>query len=319
MSEQPIVVVAVGGNALTRRGEPIEWARQRDRAADAARRLAPIAEGARLVITHGNGPQVGLLAEGADASGDTRPLDALDAETEGMIGYVLAQGLSNALGEREVAVLLTRVVVEADDPAFRRPAKFIGPGYDETAAQNLAASRGWSIAADGERWRRVVASPEPRAIIELRSIRVLLDAGVVVICAGGGGIPVVEREPGVHDGVEAVVDKDLAAALLATELGAASFVLLTDVDGVYEGWGSDHARAIRHTTTGALRSGAFAPGSMGPKVESACRFVEATGCSAVIGSLDDADAVARGDSGTVVRPDYPAANVPAGVTRSDAE
>jgi carbamate kinase len=244
---------------------------------------------------------VGLLALQAAAYRDVAPypLDVLGAESEGMIGYLLEQGLRNRLPGRDVATLLTQVVVDLADPAFAAPTKPIGPVYAEAEARSLAAAAGWAIAPDGAGWRRVVASPEPRAIVELPTIRLLLEAGVIVVCAGGGGIPVVCEGSGLH-GVEAVIDKDLASALLARELGADRLLLLTDVAAVELGHGSLAARPLREATPKELRCLAFAPGSMGPKVEAACRFVEATGGEAAIGALAQAAEILAGSAGTRV-------------------
>ncbi len=303
----PLVLVAVGGNALARRGETLDWATQLANARRAATSLAPVARSCRLVITHGNGPQVGMLALGAEAvaalRGDgTVPLDVLDAETEGMIGYLLTQELANVLPGLETAALVTRVVVDPADPAFGRPTKPIGPVYDETTATDLALHRGWTIGPDGTGWRRLVASPDPRSVVELHAIRVLIDAGVLVVCGGGGGVPVAPDGAGRFRGVEAVVDKDLASAVLATALDVDQLVLLTDVDAVYDGWGTASQRSIGRTTVAAMRARQFAPGSMGPKVDAACRFVERTGRPAVIGSLDHAQSVVAGHLGTVITP-----------------
>jgi carbamate kinase len=298
-----LVVVAVGGNALARRGEPLSWNSQLRNARLAAAAIAPAADAWRMVLTHGNGPQVGMLALGAEATaaaGGAVPLDVLDAETEGMIGYLLTQELSNALPGRELVAMVTRVVVDPADPAFAHPTKPVGPVYDETTATDLALHHGWSIGRDGNRWRRVVASPEPRTIVELASIRLLVDAGTLVICGGGGGVPVAPDGEGGLRGVEAVIDKDLASAVLAVSLGAHRLVLLTDVDAVYDGWGTSGQRPIGHTSVAEMRARSFAAGSMGPKVEAACRFVDETGHPAIIGSLDDAAAVIRGDAGTIV-------------------
>lgn len=298
-----LVVVAVGGNALARPGEPLDWATQSGNARRAAQALASVASGWRMVLTHGNGPQVGVLALGAEAtasSGGAVPLDVLDAETEGMIGYLLTQELANALPGRDVVALVTRVVVDPSDSAFDHPSKPVGPVYDETTATDLALHHDWAIGREGTRWRRLVASPEPLTIVELSPIRLLMEAGVLVVCSGGGGVPVVPNGSGGLRGVEAVIDKDLASCVLAIALGAQRLVLLTDVDAVYDGWSTPAERAIRHSSVAALRAREFASGSMGPKVEAACRFVEQTDCVAVIGSLDDADAVVRGNAGTVI-------------------
>jgi len=297
------VVVALGGNALLRRGEPAEAATQRAHVREAASALAAVARAHELVITHGNGPQVGLLALEADAYRAVAPypLDILGAESQGMIGYLLIQALALELPERDVVAVLTQVVVDDDDPAFRTPTKPIGPVYDEDEARRLAAAHGWTIAPDGDRFRRVVASPEPRAIVELESIRQLADAGAVVVCAGGGGIPVVETGAGL-EGVEAVIDKDLTAALLARQLGADRLVMLTDVAYVERDWGTSAAAAIAQATPAELRHLAFASGSMGPKVEAACRFAE-TGGQAAIGALSDLADVVAGRAGTRVLPE----------------
>lgn len=296
------VVAALGGNALLRRGEPLDAATQRHNVATATAALAAIAAEHELIVTHGNGPQVGLLALQAEAypEGGTYPLDVLGAESEGMIGYLLQQGLRNALPDHEVATLLTQVLVDAADPAFDAPTKPIGPIYDEAGAALVAASRGWTVAPDGSSWRRVVASPEPSAIIELDTIRRLVDAGVLVVCAGGGGVPVVRAADGGLSGVEAVVDKDLAAALLATWLDADVLLLLTDVPAVELGWGTPDARPLDAATPDELRALGLAAGSMAPKVEAASRFAEASGGRAMIGALEDAAALLDGRAGTKV-------------------
>jgi carbamate kinase len=297
----PRCLVALGGNALLRRGEPADARRQRSRVETAARVLAELAAERTLVLTHGNGPQVGLLAVQAAAYRKVAPypLDLLDAESEGMIGYLLELALRNALDGAPAATLLTQVVVDADDPAFAQPSKPIGPEYERGEATRLARERGWTVAPDADAYRRVVASPEPREIVELEAIELLVGAGVTVICAGGGGIPVAATN-GSLVGVEAVVDKDLTAALLAERLGATQLLLLTDVAAVERDWGTRQARPIRRTTPAELRRLPFAAGSMAPNVEAACRFVERTGGTAAIGSLDDAEAVARGGAGTQI-------------------
>jgi carbamate kinase len=297
------VVVALGGNALIRRGERAEAATQRANIVRAVGAVAAIARRHEVVVTHGNGPQVGLLALQAEAYRDVAPypLDVLGAESEGMIGYLLEQELMNALPGRQVASLLTQVSVDAADPAFAEPSKPIGPVYDEPAGERLAAERGWALAPDGRGVRRVVASPEPRAILELATIRLLIGAGVLVVCAGGGGIPVTITAEGAIHGVEAVVDKDRAAALLAEQLGADALLLLTDVPRVVAGWGTDAAVELGRATPTQLRDLSFPAGSMGPKVEAACRFAERTGGLAAIGALDDAEAILAGRAGTQIR------------------
>jgi len=300
------VVVALGGNALLRRGEPLTADVQRRNVKVAAAALACIVPQHNVVISHGNGPQVGLLSlqAAAYAVNDTYPLDILDAETEGMIGYLIAQELDNALpAERRCVALLTQVEVDPQDPAFRHPTKPIGPTYDEATALALARDRGWAVAPDGDVYRRVVASPRPKRIFELEVIRWLVDQGIIVISVGGGGIPVLHRADGSLIGVEAVIDKDFASALLARGLEAEALLLLTDVNAVYKNWGKLRPRAIRRSTVQAIRELAFEPGSMGPKVEAACEFVEQTGGIAGIGALGDAAAILHGDSGTVITAD----------------
>ena len=295
------VVVALGGNALLPRGAPPRADLQRRNVALAAAAIAGIARHHDVVVTHGNGPQVGLLALQAEAYADVQPypLDVLGAESEGMIGYLIEQELANCLPERDVVTLLTQVVVDADDPAMAAPSKPIGPVYPPSKAAALRR-RGWAVARDGDHVRRVVPSPVPRRIVELRAIRLLVEAGVLVVCAGGGGIPVVETSSGGLAGVEAVIDKDLAAALLADALGAEALLLLTDVDAVQTGWRTPAARPIRRASPATLRRHRFEPGSMAPKVEAACRFVETTGGIAGIGALADAAAILTGEAGTMV-------------------
>jgi carbamate kinase len=299
------VVVALGGNALMQRGEPLEASIQREHVAEAARSIAALARHHSLILTHGNGPQVGLLALQSESYRAVRPypLDVLVAESEGMIGYLLEQALQNELSGRQVATLLTEVEVDRDDPAFARPTKPVGPVYTEGEAHWLATEHGWQVARDGGGYRRVVASPEPRQIVEIDAIRRLAAAGAIVICAGGGGIPVVvDPASGRRHGIEAVIDKDLSAALLAIQVEADFLVLLTDVGAVEEGWGGPGARPIRWATPARLRTLSFAPGSMAPKIEAACRFVEATGCRAGIGSLALASEILAGRSGTSIVP-----------------
>ena len=302
------IVIALGGNALLKRGEPMTAERQRENVRAAALALAPLAADHELVLSHGNGPQVGLLALQAACytAVEPYPLDVLDAQTEGMIGYMIEQELGNLLPfEVPFATLLTMIEVDPDDPAFRDPAKFVGPGYAKTDADRIAGERGWTFRQDGEAWRRVVSSPRPRRIFEIRPIRWLLEHGCVVICAGGGGIPVMylpDRER-VLAGVEAVIDKDLASALLAKDIGAELFVMATDVDGVYLDWKTSSSRLIRDSTPRELKNYSFPPGSMGPKVEAACQFVEETGMRAAIGALGEIQAIVAGEAGTQVHPE----------------
>ena len=297
----PLAVVALGGNALLTRGEPATAANQLKTARRAAGVLAPVSRSSRLVITHGNGPQVGLLAlkEETYADADPYPLDVLDAETEGQIGYVLELELDNAIDHQDTVALLTRVLVDVKDPAFRDPTKFIGPVYSEPQARTLAKERGWAVKPDGDHWRRVVPSPEPMQIVQLKAIRQLVKSGYLVVCAGGGGVPVVET-PGGHEGVEAVIDKDLVSTLLAEGLGADVLVLATDVGAVYADWGTPEQRALGRVDAGELRSMDFAAGSMGPKVEAVCRFAERTGGRAAIGRLEDLEGLVAGKAGTQV-------------------
>ncbi len=301
------VVVALGGNALLKRGEAMTVENQRANVQVAARALAPVAKEHQLVISHGNGPQVGLLAlEGAaykEVAG--YPLDVLGAETQGMIGYMIEQELGNLLPfEVPFATLLTMIEVDPDDPAFENPTKFVGPVYEKAEAEALAADKGWSIKQDGNKWRRVVPSPLPKRIFEIRPIKWLLGKNVIVICAGGGGIPVMYKKgkERVLTGIEAVIDKDRATELLARELEADLYIMATDVDGVYIDWGTPNARKIERTTPDELQAYDFAAGSMGPKVEAACTFVRETGKRAAIGSLADIEAIVNGKAGTIVEP-----------------
>lgn len=303
-----LLVVALGGNALLRRGEPVSAQAQRENIRRAAKALARLlTEGHRLVVTHGNGPQVGLLALQGEAAGKAVfPLDVLGAETEGMIGYVLQQELDNAYEpSARFATLLTQIEVDLRDPAFAAPSKPVGSIYSEAEAKRLAEQRGWSIALDGNAWRRVVASPKPLHILEIDVIRLLVEQGVVVICAGGGGIPVVRLGADAGSGfvgVEAVIDKDHASALLAAELNADALLMLTDVAAVFTGWGTPQQAALGEVTPQALAAMSFAAGSMGPKVQAACDFVLRTGGMAGIGSLDDAADILARRAGTRVVP-----------------
>ncbi len=295
------VVVALGGNALLQRGQPLTAENQRRNVAIAAEALAPLAHDYQLVVSHGNGPQVGLLSLQSAAYEEVEeyPLDILGAQTEGMIGYIIEQELGNLLPmEEPLATILTMVEVDPEDPAFDNPTKPIGPVYSEQEAKTLAEQRGWSIARDGEHWRRVVASPEPQRIFEMRPIHWLLENGATVICAGGGGIPTVYKPDGTLEGVEVVIDKDRASALLAFELDAGLLILATDTDGVYLDWGGEDARRIERTTPEQMEQHEFEEGSMGPKVEAACDFVRRSGGRAVIGALSDMQGMVAGTAGT---------------------
>ncbi|WP_272007606.1 carbamate kinase [Roseovarius sp. ZX-A-9] len=298
-----LVVAAVGGNALLQRGQPLTAEAQRANVKTAAEALARIVRaGHQLIVTHGNGPQVGLLAlQGAAYKPDEAyPLDVLGAETEGMIGYLIEQELENTLGhDHAVATLLTQVVVDAGDPAFGQPTKFVGPVYSKEEAEARAKAAGWTIAQDGDYWRRVVPSPKPVEIPDLRVVRMLLDQGVIVICAGGGGIPVLRRPDGSMIGVEAVIDKDAASALLAADIGADALLLLTDVDAVYQGFGTDDAKPLHQLTPDQGRALDMPKGSMGPKLAAACDFADLGGVAA-IGRLADALELLAGTSGTCV-------------------
>lgn len=294
------IVVALGGNALCRRGERVDAEIMRARLAEASRELSLVAGAHELVVTHGNGPQVGLLAAQSEATGGGAPLDVLGAESEGMIGFLVEEALASRLPGRDVAVLLTQVVVDRGDPAFARPDKPIGVVYDRDEGARVARERGWTMAQDGDGVRRVVASPEPRAVRELGAIRKLVEAGVVVVCAGGGGVPVVVEGGAVH-GVPAVVDKDLTSSLLAIGLSADVVVLLTDVPAVYVDW-PENKQPIGRTSPEAIRRLRFARGSMGPKIEAACRFVSATGRPARIGALGELERVLAGEAGTTIEP-----------------
>ncbi|MGW0512458.1 carbamate kinase [Streptomyces olivaceoviridis] len=299
------IVVALGGNALLHRGERPDAAVQQANIDRVATALAALAQEHELVITHGNGPQIGLLAmeSAADpALSAPYPLDLLGAQTEGMIGSLLARTLHNALPGRRIAALITHTFVRADDPAFDRPTKFVGQVYSASMAKALAGKLGWHIARDTTGWRRVVASPSPERILETDTIHELLNSGALVICAGGGGVPVVaDRDTGALTGVEAVVDKDLTAALLAEDLKADFLLILTDVPCVYDRYGAPDQQPVLDATPGDLRGGGFPDGSMGPKTEAAARFVERTGGLAAIGALDAAYEIVHGRSGTLVR------------------
>ena len=298
------LVVAIGGNALLRRGQALSAENQIENIRIAAAQLARVATANELVLTHGNGPQIGLLALQAAAYKDIESysLDVLGAETDGMLGYLIEQELSNALAaSRKVATLLTRVEVDRDDPAFKRPTKPIGPVYTQSEAQRIAVARHWAIAADGTGFRRVVASPQPLRVLGLDPIRWLLERGAVVIAAGGGGIPVAKDVDGRSlVGVDAVIDKDLCSGLLARGIEADCLVIVTDVKAVFLDWGTPEQRAVGKVTPHALAKHSFPAGSMGPKVEAACEFVLTTGKRAVIGSLDQIEAMLAGTAGTQV-------------------
>jgi carbamate kinase len=302
------VVVALGGNALLRRGEILSAANQLANIRRAAGQLALIANGNELVLTHGNGPQVGLLALQAAAYSTVEPypLDVLGAQTDGMIGYLLEQELNNLLPSRVIATLLTRIEVSLTDPASAAPSKPIGPLYTKAEADRIGREQGWTMAADGNSFRRVVPSPQPHRVLGLQPIEWLLARGALVIAAGGGGIPVAANAGaegrilhGLH-GVQAVIDKDACSSLLARDLGADVLIITTDVDAVYLDFGLPTQRAVGRVAPQAFEQARFAAGSMGPKVDAACSFVKAGGQRAVIGSLNLIEAMLRGDAGTQV-------------------
>jgi carbamate kinase len=297
------ILVALGGNALLRRGEPMTAQNQRKNIKIAAEALAPLGIEHQLVISHGNGPQVGLLAlqAAAFAEAGPYPLDVLGAQTEGMIGYLIEQELGNILPfEQPFATILCMVEVYPDDPAFQNPSKPIGPVYAEEEAKRMQSEKGWIMKRDGRGLRRVVASPRPQRIFELRPIQWLIERGCIVICAGGGGIPTMYQPGGKLVGAECVVDKDLASGLLARELGVELFVMATDAAAVYLDWDTPEQRAVRRISPKALRAYDFAAGSMGPKVEAAAEFAERTGRRAAIGALEDIERIVRGEAGTQV-------------------
>ena len=297
------IVVALGGNALLKRGQPLTAQAQRENIKIAAQALAKIAENNELIITHGNGPQVGLLALQGNAykPDELYPLDVLGAETEGMIGYMIEQEMGNFVPfERPLATLLTMVEVDPKDPAFSHPTKFIGPVYEEAEAKKLAKDNHWSIKPDGQKWRRVVASPLPKRIFEIRPIRWLLEKNTIVIASGGGGIPTMYDADSHLKGVEAVIDKDLSSELLARELGADLYIMATDAEAVFLDWDTPEQRGIKSVNPIDLANYEFAAGSMGPKVSAACQFAEKTGKIAAIGSLEDLEQIVAGTAGTRV-------------------
>lgn len=303
------IVVALGGNALLKRTDPMTAEAQRANVKIAVKALAPLAEEYNLVLAHGNGPQVGLLAlQAAAYSDDPVPLDVLGAQSQGMIAYMVEQELGNLVPfEKPIATLLTMVEVDPADPAFDDPTKFVGPGYTKAEADALAARKGWVFKPDGDTWRRVVASPEPKRIFEMRPIKWLIEKGAVVICAGGGGIPTAYTPDGTNTlvGIEAVIDKDLASEMLARELEADLFIMATDAEGVYANWGTPDQKLLGWVTPETLERYEFASGSMGPKVEAAVRFVKATCHRAAIGRLEDIERIVAGEAGTNVVCDVP--------------
>ncbi len=297
------VVIAIGGNALQRRGEALTAENMRQNVVIASKQIAKVVPDNEIVVVHGNGPQIGLLAlqNAAYTKVPSYPLDVLGAQTVGMIGYMLEQEIGNELPMRvPLCTFMTQMEVDSKDPAFSNPTKFVGPVYEREEAERLAQQNGWSIAVDGKHFRRVVPSPKPHRIVDVRPVKWLLANGAVVICAGGGGVPTVIGEDGIRRGVEAVIDKDLSAALLSREVAADYFVIGTDVDAVYVDWGTPDQKAIRKAHPDALERMGFSAGSMGPKVEACINFVRATGRKAVIGALEDIADILHDRAGTIV-------------------
>ncbi|CAI2473976.1 Carbamate kinase 1 [Serratia proteamaculans] len=302
---KPTVVIALGGNALLRRGEPLEADIQRRNVLLASRQIAALTKDWNVVLVHGNGPQVGLLALQNSAYPQVAPypLDVLGAESQGMIGYLLVQELKNCLPEQQVSALLTQVEVDPDDSAFGNPSKYIGPVYDQDTALALSLDKGWTIKPDGKYFRRVVPSPKPLNIIETAAINALIAQGHLVVCAGGGGIPVLRQE-GKLQGIEAVIDKDLSAAFLAEQINADALLILTDADAVYLDWGTQQQRALSKVTPNDLADITFDAGSMGPKVSAASHFVRSRHGIAGIGALQDATRILTGEQGTLITPTH---------------
>ena len=295
------IVIALGGNALLKRGEPMTAENQRENVKTACAQIARVYDGNQLIITHGNGPQVGLLALQNNAYKEVPmyPLDVLGAETAGMIGYMIQQELSNTVpGSASIATVLTQIQVDPKDPAFQKPSKPVGPVYSKEEADKIAAEKGWTMAPDNDKYRRVVASPKPVNIFGLEPLKTLIDNKYIVVCGGGGGIPTWIDDKGKQHGAEAVIDKDLATALLATLIDADLFVIATDVDGAYLDWGKPEQKRIALAAPDAALAFGFASGSMGPKIEAAANFAKATGKDAVIGALADIEQIVAGKAGT---------------------
>lgn len=296
------IVIGIGGNALLQRKQKPEIATQQLNVRQACQAIAPLMVKHQIIITHGNGPQVGLLAEQAAAyqAVSPYPLDVLTAESQGMIGYLLMQEFQNLLPSKKIAVLLTQVAVDAHDRAFAKPTKFIGPVYSKEASQEIAKNTHWKFAADGDYFRRVVPSPLPKAILEIDTIRLLVESQIVVICVGGGGIPVVYSSDKKYSGIEAVIDKDMATAVLAEELNADHLMLLTDVPNVFENWHTNKSSPINRMSAKEIAKLSFASGSMQPKVQAACQFVQHTGHVVHIGLLTEAAAILAQKAGTTI-------------------
>ncbi|AWB02632.1 carbamate kinase [Vibrio harveyi] len=300
---KPIIVVAVGGNALLQRGEVMSCENQQKSIAQTATSLAELSKNYRLVIVHGNGPQVGLLSLQNNAYKDCPPypFDVLGAETQGMIGYLIQQGLNAAIEDRYTTTILTRIVVDENDPAVADPSKFIGPVYTEEQAKQLAEANHWVVKPDGSHWRRVVPSPKPQEILEIKAIKDLLEKEHLIICGGGGGAPVIEKD-GAYVGFEAVIDKDMTAALIAEQIGAEHLLILTDGTHVCLNWGTPQEQKLENVAIEQMKQYSFPAGSMGPKVDACCQFVEKTGQSGHIGDLSFALEIIEGKSGTHIQP-----------------
>lgn len=296
------LVLALGGNALLKKGEALEASVQLHNITVAAQGIAAIAGNHELVITHGNGPQVGLLALQAESYTQVKayPLDMLDAESAGLLGYAIVQQLHNAMPHRQSVALITQVLVDQNDPAFKTPDKPIGPVYDTTNGAKLAGHLGWSMVKTDGGLRRTVPSPQPQKIIEKPEIELLTTQGRIVVCCGGGGIPVIREASGKVKGIAAVIDKDATSAMLAAELDADRLVLLTDIEAVFQHWGTDQAHPVTEATVAELQALRFEPGTMGPKVAAACRFVATTGKPAHIGHLNQLSDILNGHSGTLI-------------------
>ena len=295
------IVVALGGNALLKRGEPLTSENQRLNVRVACEQIAKAYEGNQLIVTHGNGPQVGLMALQSNAFKDVPmyPLDVLGAESVGMIGYMIQQELVNFVPKRaSLATVLTQTEVDPKDPAFQKPTKPVGPVYTQEEAERIAKEKGWTMAPDNDKFRRVVPSPLPTRIFGLRPLKTLIDSNYIVICAGGGGIPTYYDEQGMLRGAEAVIDKDLASALLATSVDADLLIIATDVDGAYVDWGKPTQKRIAQSDPQAIMQFGFASGSMGPKVQAAVNFAKSSGKDAVIGALSDIEKIVTGQAGT---------------------
>ncbi len=296
---KPIIVVAIGGNALLQRGEVMSCDNQKKSIAKTSESLAELSKDYRLVIVHGNGPQVGLLSLQNDAYKDcpSYPFDVLGAETQGMIGYLIQQGLNAAIDDKYTTTILTRMVVDSNDPAILNPTKFIGPVYNEDEAKKLAEENSWIVKPDGAYWRRVVPSPQPKEVLEIKAIKDLLEKDHLIICGGGGGTPVIEKD-NAYEGFEAVIDKDMSAALIAKEIGAEHLIILTDGTHVCLDWGTENEQKLHDVSVAEIQGYNFAAGSMGPKVDACCQFVEQTGKTAHIGDLYYALDIIKGTSGT---------------------